>query len=102
MQHGLGIGIDDDILSRLGKTRIRHGDGVLTDGHSAELKLAIVASVAGLSPVGGFGPEHHHGTRNRAMLRVVNDPADGTEDGSAYGDGEQNQAAKERDMGGEH
>src|SRR6266849_1389821 len=36
------------------------------------------------------------------VLGVVNDPADGTEDGGAHGDGEQKQAAKERDMGEAH
>src|SRR5205823_148411 len=88
MQHRLSAGAHRDRLCGLSKTWRNYNHYVLADGDCIEFKLAVVVGASALGPIGRSCAEHHHSTLQRAMLRIMHNPAHGAEDGSESNSGD--------------
>jgi hypothetical protein len=88
--------MNHDVLHSLGKTGVGDRNRILADRDRAEFERSVGIGGSLGGPFGRFRPEHHHSSLNGTMLGVMNDSADGTEDGSEGGSGEQERNAKDR------
>ncbi len=85
MEHGLRPGIHNYILCGLIEAGSGDRHGIFANSDGVERELAGGVCVGGCGPVGGFGAQHDHGVFHRAMLRIVDDAANGSKDGSEGG-----------------
>ena len=79
MQHGVGIRLHDHVVMHFLEAFRRDRDGVISEWHGSEIKSSAVAGVLGLGPVRILGLQRNARTLNGAVLRIVDDAANGTE-----------------------
>src|SRR6266566_2706856 len=89
MQYRLGCGADGHSLGYLGKTWCGYSDCVFPDGNGVKKKLPVLVGVGGLRPIGRICAQHDHCSLQWTMLRIVNNAAHRTKNGSVGNNGRQ-------------
>src|SRR5712691_842554 len=80
MQNRSRAGEHGYVLLLRGERRAGNADGIVSERDSIEMKLAVPIGLGGPGVIRSFGPQDDLSVRDRAVLWIVNDAADGAED----------------------
>ena len=95
MQHGTRVGLNNHALLHCLKALGRDRDRVIADGYGIEVKFSPIVGVVGLCPVRVFSLQRKVCALNGAVLRIMDDAVNGTENrGQGRGNQEENNSCQ--------